>query len=222
MHCLLHLRCSWVSYLKSPLVGLLPLKPFIVIWLNVVLLVKLRCSLPDIGIIGRTRVAWMLALPLQFTFLDGPVFILGPSVYLLVVRIWDSSLIILATDLLADPLFGFWYTLSICQIIAQLQHAILATKQSFQFINPLMYHGIGEILTFWYCILWPYLCMLAVVVQCMILLKWGVDWSVISRLTSLSNFCVVLWVFSASVSILLWCSMLVIPAIICPATMLLE
>ena len=48
-----------------------------------------------------------LALPLQFTFLDWPVLILDPFMHSLVMKIWDSSLVMLVADLLVDPPFGF-------------------------------------------------------------------------------------------------------------------
>ena len=48
-----------------------------------------------------------LALPLWFAFPDWPVLILEPFIPSLVVRTQDSSLVLLAADLLVDPLFGF-------------------------------------------------------------------------------------------------------------------
>ena len=52
--------------------------------------------------------------------------------------------------------------------------------------------------------------------------RWGVDLSVISRLTNLLNFCSRVVRVGTSANTQLWCPMLASPAIICPATMSLE
>ena len=71
-------------------------------WLNNigVLIVELKHSLPDVG------VARVLALHLWFTLQDQPV-LLGPFVYTLAVKIWGHFLVLIAADLLLDPLYGF-------------------------------------------------------------------------------------------------------------------
>ena len=70
-----------------------------------------------------------LALPFRFSFPDWPVLLLGLSAWFLVVRMQNSSFIILAADLLMDSPFGFWYTFSMCSIIQLLKHTILAISQ---------------------------------------------------------------------------------------------
>ena len=93
-------------------------------------LLELRHSLLDVRVINSIGVAWVLVLPLWFTLPDRPVLLLEPSVYTLSAKIQDSSLVLLAADLLVDPLFGFQHVLLVCLTIPQLKQTIFAVRQS--------------------------------------------------------------------------------------------
>ena len=97
----------------------------------------LECSLPDVEAISRAGVNQVLALPLQFTLPDWPALLPESFVYTLAAKIQDFSLMLLATDLLVDPPFGFWHTILMYPTIPQLKLDILAARQSLWFLNLL-------------------------------------------------------------------------------------
>ena len=151
---------------------------------------------------GTTFGCTKLALPLQFPWL---IILLWPFLYFLVVRMQDCSLANLATDLLADPLFGFWHTFSMCLIIPQLKHATSTARPSLRFMDPLgcecfpylqqslAYCWVGDILTFWDCCCWSDLCTLDIVTWCMVLQRLGVAGQSFLGWPASQIFAIMLW-----------------------------
>ena len=111
---------------------------------------------------------------------------------------------------------SFQHTFFKCPVNPHLWHTSLTAGPSFRLIDPfgyvvlphplqgLAYCGDEEVLVFWNCRLWSDLCTLDNARGFIVLWRWGVDLSVVSRFTNLLN----CWT-------LLWCYMLASTAIIC-------
>ena len=164
-----------------------------------VLLVEFRCSLSYVGVISRLQVAWVLALLLQFIFLDLPILLLGLSV---------QGYRIPPHAACCWPVgrFPFWF-LTHPFDFPQLKHAILAADQPLQFLDlleceyfpyhlqGLVYCGVGEVLTSWDWFLQSDLCKLSIVERCMTLLKWRLSGQLFPDWLACWNFIAALPIF---------------------------